>query len=48
MSDGGYLLVGYTESFGAYNRDIWLIKINEHSSSNGQISGFLIWILQLN
>jgi hypothetical protein len=28
-SDGGYVLIGYTESYGAGQRDCWLIKINE-------------------
>ncbi len=27
-SDGGYLLVGYTESYGAGNGDFWLVKTN--------------------
>ncbi|NQS96835.1 MAG: T9SS type A sorting domain-containing protein [candidate division Zixibacteria bacterium] len=27
-SDGGYILVGFTESYGTGNKDIWLVKTN--------------------
>jgi len=32
-SDGGFIIVGYTESFGSGNRDLWLLKTN----ANGDI-----------
>ena len=27
-SDGGFVLAGYTNSFGAGNYDFWLVKVN--------------------
>ncbi|WP_457600399.1 PKD domain-containing protein [Hydrogenivirga sp.] len=34
-SDGGYIVAGYTESFGAGSGDIWVLKLN----SDGSVSG---------
>lgn len=33
LLNGNYLLYGYTESFGAGNRDHWLLEINSHGDS---------------
>ncbi|MEM7246658.1 MAG: hypothetical protein AAF533_15010 [Acidobacteriota bacterium] len=37
-SDGGYLLAGYTESFGAGEEDAWLVKIDETGELEWQAS----------
>ena len=33
-SDGGFIMAGYSESFGAGNQDIWILKLE----SNGTVS----------
>ncbi len=34
-SDGGYIVAGYTKSFGAGNYDIWILKLN--------VNGTILW-----
>ncbi len=35
-SDGGYVLAGYTKSFGASESDIWILKLNSDGTTNWQ------------
>jgi hypothetical protein len=42
-SDGGYAMAGWTESFGAGGKDMWLVKTN----GNGFIPEYSSWVIPL-
>jgi hypothetical protein len=35
-SDGGYIVAGYTDSFGSGNGDLWVLKLDSSGNINGR------------